>query len=1384
LDTNAHDINSLNQAYAEKYGESARLKAGKVGMMVSKTSKRHMSTTEAGLTDVYECEKRCGFRGSYAVVAQHELQCNGAPAARVTKPHKKRAPAKPPTVVSSTEFQVVAKPMSVKGWEAHLEGAQDLEHVYRPHGMHLHALQHSDSIEEASLEWTPPSAKAAQDFVGQNHPHNTKLGKLSVRHDSLGRHCFEHCCICDPLCEGANSSVLVFGVGISNYFKFIKWSGWMCFVLFLISLPKIIISTWGDGDGTTSDATWRSFFAATTMGNLGDSYNTTNVRVPKWVPGCELGATGGATNSSIARSEATDGDLECTLDKLTLGTCFALLDCVGVVVFLAGYYWLKHFAMLEEHKVHSYLSTASDFTVLVTNIPHNTTADDLRRHFTDLVQRKRFGGSIRKKFLSKLGFIAALTKRARDCKTREMLLGQGDSVHWFEDYRLLAPYFECFADLPEKVQQYVRDKHNGTELEHKPAIDLVIGGICGAGCGEQGVGGYDEALLPMLGITDRGHAELLVKLRDTCMDHRMVRVRGDTDAEDEEKGKGSPPAHNSPKHVHSIVIAEDSGELIRLYQARGVAVKNRNYTSAKVLRAEHLKLEQQRHEFDKARVHIHGHRNHQQRMNLKHVMKECVKEKLTQDHVGRLVGVHLKSAEEVKAAVSQVGGVYEEWMVTMAGRFARVAAVDFQVAGKVVVTLKLPPGLLSSSDINHHGEHARELHSLDFANSSSEQTHNPMHGHRGKAGKHGHKGKGNGKVKGSGHASKQTVHLNFGSGGGGSGGEGEVPTTIQLPVDVLCWPCDSAVAHLSELVKRKAHLNRQIAEVNKKRLSLPRHEDAICAFVTFNEEKVVSEVLRYYHSSTTALGFLFQPREMRLSLKNDDHRHVKDGHCVEVRPAPAPDTIVWENLEYDGELRMRGKKWRVITRNVLLTSMLIFASLIVSFLAKFIQQQDEEDTDSAVTSSSSYSKTVNALYASSSALAAFVNAVVAIILRRLSRSEIHSNISAREISLFRRMALLSFLNTGVVIMISNSSWFLSIFDGKERTTKDFDTEWYQTVGSSVILICVLSIATPHIDPMIKWARHGRKKRLYAATQITQAKLNQLYLGKEFYLSDRYAYSVSMMAVTLMYGSGMPILYLISAVHMLVAFWVNKYLFIHFYRTPPHYDASLGKVAVSRLPYALLLHMGIAIWMYSNKAIFLSKTTTALQSGQDALANYDSLNVGDKLLQQHVLPLVLLFIFYALYLFGLHLRASLRVIADILRAAVHGLAVCVNFVMCVHDVVADDSHHEERVAKHKKHAFEYGDMLECDRIHSYSDRDRLRSFSSNSGRTSPSSRSGVGAEIKGIPTYNILQNPRYAEPFAIDTSDERVAELAWKNDLTVGDIAEYDSKLLNERHNCV
>ena len=56
-----------------------------------------------------------------------------------------------------------------------------------------------------------------------------------------GRHCFRtgFCAnACDPFSEGAESELAPFGVGVVNYFKFLKWLGWIYLVLFMLSFPQ------------------------------------------------------------------------------------------------------------------------------------------------------------------------------------------------------------------------------------------------------------------------------------------------------------------------------------------------------------------------------------------------------------------------------------------------------------------------------------------------------------------------------------------------------------------------------------------------------------------------------------------------------------------------------------------------------------------------------------------------------------------------------------------------------------------------------------------------------------------------------------------------------------------------------------------------------------------------------------------------------------------------------------------------------------------------------------------------------------------------------------------------------------------------------------------
>jgi hypothetical protein len=49
--------------------------------------------------------------------------------------------------------------------------------------------------------------------------------------------------------------------------------------------------------------------------------------------------------------------------------------------------------------------------------------------------------------------------------------------------------------------------------------------------------------------------------------------------------------------------------------------------------------------------------------------------------------------------------------------------------------------------------------------------------------------------------------------------------------------------------------------------------------------------------------------------------------------------------------------------------------------------------------------------------------------------------------------------------------------------------------------------------------------------------------------------------------------------------VEKFLFIRLYRIPPHFSNVVGVFATSLVPYALVIHLGMLIWVLSDKTIF-------------------------------------------------------------------------------------------------------------------------------------------------------------------------------------------------------
>jgi hypothetical protein len=103
-------------------------------------------------------------------------------------------------------------------------------------------------------------------------------------------------------------------------------------------------------------------------------------------------------------------------------------------------------------------------------------------------------------------------------------------------------------------------------------------------------------------------------------------------------------------------------------------------------------------------------------------------------------------------------------------------------------------------------------------------------------------------------------------------------------------------------------------------------------------------------------------------------------------------------------------------------------------------------------------------------------------------------------------------------------------------------------------------------------------------QLTQADYEDLNTGDVFMLEYRYSNLLTVMMVTMMYGSGIPILYFIAFIFYVVTYWMDSFLLFNFYRKPLNFDKFLAESTLRWFKLAILLHVLGGAMMFSNSSI--------------------------------------------------------------------------------------------------------------------------------------------------------------------------------------------------------
>lgn len=224
-----------------------------------------------------------------------------------------------------------------------------------------------------------------------------------------------------------------------------------------------------------------------------------------------------------------------------------------------------------------------------------------------------------------------------------------------------------------------------------------------------------------------------------------------------------------------------------------------------------------------------------------------------------------------------------------------------------------------------------------------------------------------------------------------------------------------------------------------------------------------------------------------------------------------------------------------------------------------------------------------------------VNFISKTILRRMTRFEKRQSKPQEVYASAFNMFVLSFLNSGVVVLLINlkvesmSGHSLPILKGDY--TK-FSAEWYRLVGSTISITVIFMTLMPHAANIsmqvlfcIKrcWDRRCTYN-LHKSRKLIQQDYEDVNTGNEFMLEFRYSNILAILAVIFMYSSSMPILYCFGVFYFFITYWIDKVLLFHYYKKPVMFDSFIARKSLNWFKYILLLHCIGFVVMFSNSEI--------------------------------------------------------------------------------------------------------------------------------------------------------------------------------------------------------
>lgn len=137
---------------------------------------------------------------------------------------------------------------------------------------------------------------------------------------------------------------------------------------------------------------------------------------------------------------------------------------------------------------------------------------------------------------------------------------------------------------------------------------------------------------------------------------------------------------------------------------------------------------------------------------------------------------------------------------------------------------------------------------------------------------------------------------------------------------------------------------------------------------------------------------------------------------------------------------------------------------------------------------------------------------------------------------------------------------------------------------------------------------------------------------------KYSSLLNIVFVTFMYGFGIPLLFPVAGIAILILYLVEKTMLFYAYRLPPMYDEKLAESVIGKLRWAPLLYLSFGFWMASNHQLLSNEYAGVLEKKSSPRPSMHTIDeyfgFDDRLTQTPAWPLmVALLIMLFCFAFG-------------------------------------------------------------------------------------------------------------------------------------------------------